>query len=258
MDGLKNIVWAPGQDIPTPPNGQNLVALGALAGPKGGGGDYHWWRLNGDGSWSHKRGSTKAKTTYTDAMGNEQPLTDPRQAGQRDGYCLCGFLGVNKDPEPDVGPLTAVLPDCGPREGATVLTQLISSGPSDVEMTLDPLQVIELQAFYPTFLPSNEVPDPLWPGVPAGEPAGFQLIFDLAADDLALPVEARVFQGVVEMVHFRPDLGWRLFYYNDDNGLEEHLTAIFDPPMGGMLRCGRHMRHSEPLQLRGIRWRLSG
>ena len=109
------------------------------------------------------------------------------------------------------------------------------------------MQVIELPAFYPTFAPSNEVPDPQWPGVPTGEPAGFQLIFDLAADDLVLPVEVRVFQGVVEMVHFRPGFGWGLFYYNDDNGLEDHLTSIFNPPLAACARGGWHLRHSEPV-----------
>ena len=36
LDGLKNIDWAPGQDIPTPSDGENLVALGGAGRNQGG------------------------------------------------------------------------------------------------------------------------------------------------------------------------------------------------------------------------------
>ncbi|MHC4416671.1 MAG: hypothetical protein ACYS0G_15475 [Planctomycetota bacterium] len=232
LDLLNNVDWDEGDPIPDLPDGENLVALGAKAGPKGGGGDYHWWRLNGDGSWSHKRGSTKAKPTYTDNQGQEQMLTDPRQAGQRDGYDLCGFMSVKKDPGPNVGPL-AFVPDCGPGEGRVVLSQVVLSGYSDLELQLADVQVAELVVFLPSFVPDNQVPDPDWGGVPAGQPAGFEVFFDPAAPDKFLPLYLRVFRQVVEVLHFRPDLdAWGLFHYNDDRGLEHHLQQIFNLPVG--------------------------
>ena len=38
------------------------------------GGDYHWYRLDDNGQWSHKRGETQV--TQTDDVGD--PITDPR------------------------------------------------------------------------------------------------------------------------------------------------------------------------------------
>ncbi len=243
-DGLNNVPWNSGDPIPTLPAGQNLVALGALAGVKGDTADYHWWRLNGDGSWSHKRGSTKAKTTYTDANGIEQPLTDPREAAQRDGYDLCGFMSVKKDTPPDVGPLALAGTDCGPGLGKVVLSEIIPSGFSDPEMLLQPQQVQQLMPFLPTFTVSNEIPEPAWGGVPAGQPAGFEIFFDPLHLNPAVPVYLRVFQQAVEVVQFRFDLNiWGLFYYNDDRGLEKHLQVVFQPPVGACcgpdLSCGQ-------------------
>ncbi len=235
-DGLNNVAWNPGDAIPTLPVGQNLVALGALAGVKGAGADYHWWRLNGDGSWSHKRGSTKAKTTYTDGNGAEQPLTDPREAAQRDGYSLCGFMSVKKDPPPDVGPL-ALVTDCGPGPGRTVLSQIIPSGFSDPEMLLQPPQVNQILPFLPSFSPSNQIPNPEWSGVPAGQPAGFEIFFDPENINPFMPLYLRAFHHAVEVVHFRFDLNvWGLFYYNDNNNLEQILQLMFAPPIGAC--CG--------------------
>ncbi len=239
-DGLNNVAWNPGDPIPTLPAGQNLVALGALAGVKGDTADYHWWRLNGDGSWSHKRGSTKAKTTYTDGNGVEQPLTDPREGAQRDGYDLCGFMSVKKDTPPDVGALALSPNTCGPGPGKNVLSQVIPSGFSDPEMLLQPLQIDELLPFLPTFSFSNEIPNPDWGGVPAGQPAGFEIFFDQLHLNPTIPVYLRVFEHAVEMVHFRFDLNvWGLFYYNDDQGLEKHLQVIFQPPVGAC--CGQDL-----------------
>ena len=231
-DGLKNVPWDVGDPIPKLRKGQNLVALGAVPGVKGEGADYHWWRLNGDGTWSHKRGSQKAKTTYTNAAMVEVAITDPREAAQRDGYSLCAFMSVNKDPEPDIGPLAAVT-DCGPGEGRVVLSALVLSGYSDLEMQLDDIQVAQLFPALPTFAPGNEVPNPNWGGVPAGSAAGFEIFFDEAVPDKTLPMYLRAFQGVVEVLHFRPDLNaWGLFHYNDDQGLEPLLQDIFNPPSG--------------------------
>jgi hypothetical protein len=52
--------------------------------------DFHWYRRNSDGSWSHKPGQTRA--TRNDASGN--PITDP-QTADRGGYTIfCGYYCV--------------------------------------------------------------------------------------------------------------------------------------------------------------------
>ena len=40
------------------------------------GGDYHWYRLDNNGTWSHKPGQTGA----TDLDDANRPITDPRTA----------------------------------------------------------------------------------------------------------------------------------------------------------------------------------
>jgi len=223
-DGLNPVAWNPGDAIPTPPVGENLVALGGLAGDKGDGADYHWWRLNGDGTWSHKRGGTNAKTTYTDntgAMPVERNLTDPREAAQRDGYDLCGFMSVPKAGI-TVGPLAA-LPTCTPQAG-TVLVQ--AEGPSgfpDPQRVLTSTEISQLIFFLPSFSPSNQVPDPSWPALPGSALSGLVVITGVDGFG-SIPPDMKVHAGVVEVVHAWPDHGGPVFY-RDDNGLESFLLS---------------------------------
>ncbi len=62
--------------------------------------DYHWYREDDDGTWSHKPGSTDAVTT--DALG--QPITDPTTANHNyrntsgiNYHTFCGFMCVCRD-----------------------------------------------------------------------------------------------------------------------------------------------------------------
>jgi hypothetical protein len=56
--------------------------------------DFHWYRQDNNGNWSHKPGATEA--TNLDNSGNA--ITDPRTA-DRDGYVnFCGFMCVRADP----------------------------------------------------------------------------------------------------------------------------------------------------------------
>jgi hypothetical protein len=102
-DGLISIGNpAVGRPIPRCPGGTCPVALVVAPDPNG---DYHWYRLNGDGSWSHKPGTDKA----TDKDSSGVVITDPRTADRRftdvndipigvagvDGYKdFCGFMCV--------------------------------------------------------------------------------------------------------------------------------------------------------------------
>jgi hypothetical protein len=228
LDGLHEVVWAVGNPIPAPPANENLVALGGLAGDKGDGADYHWWRLNGDGSWSHKRGSTKAKTTYTDGTGAEKPLTDPRMAAQRDGYELCGFMSVPKAGV-TVGAL-ALAPNCDPQRDVAVCMAASGSGMTMADKVLSPAEISTLAAMLPPFSPSNRVPDPHWPAHPAGSYEGISVLTD---DDGIGPVPPvlRAYLGTVEVVRAWPDTEG-VAYYNDTNGLESFLgQTLFTQPL---------------------------
>ena len=64
--------------------------------------DYHWYRQEADGTWSHKRGNTAA--SKVDASGN--PITDPEKANRKypgsDDYDkACGYLCVPDNMDAD-------------------------------------------------------------------------------------------------------------------------------------------------------------
>jgi len=219
-DGLHNVAWTPGNPIPTPPAGENLVALGAKAGRKRGNvdaGDYHWWRLNGDGSWSHKRGESRAKTTYKDNLGLQQPLTDPRQAAQRDGYSLCGFMSVPKAGG-DFGPIAAA-PVCTPRDGIVLAMAVGPSGLPDPQKVLTPSETSQLAALLPSLSPGNQVPDPQWADVPAGDLAGY--VVAAGVDGMGgIPPYLRAYLGKLEVV-LADTIG--VMFFDDANGVEAFL-----------------------------------
>jgi hypothetical protein len=61
--------------------------------------DYHWYRLDKDGRWSHKPGQTAARNT--DNSGNL--ITDPRTADRGPYTVFCGFYCVCKDRKITIG-----------------------------------------------------------------------------------------------------------------------------------------------------------
>lgn len=221
-DGLVAVAWNPGQPIPTPPAGYNLVALGSKPGTKGRNrrtdGDYHWWRLNGDGTWSHKRGQTAAKTTYTDANNMQQQITDPRNAAQLDGYVLCGFMGVPKNPPP----ANHTDPGIRPPSQRVRLWQLDLSGWDAPLIDLGPIEQDRIRLHLPTISPSNQVPDPLWVEPHVGTPRGYSLLPGQGV--LGFPPYLRVYQGVVA-VYFDLD-GQDIRYYRDNNGLQPAIETL--------------------------------
>jgi len=62
------------------------------------GGDYHWYRQDSDGTWSHKQGqlpATQSVGYYRDKNGNlrfiDDLITDPKKAAEKIGYDV--FVG---------------------------------------------------------------------------------------------------------------------------------------------------------------------
>jgi hypothetical protein len=81
-----------GTSPPNPPQGYYPVALVVDPGV-----DYHWYRLDNDGRWSHKPGNTDARDV--DASGN--PITNPETAdrdysssGGPNYSSFCGYYYV--------------------------------------------------------------------------------------------------------------------------------------------------------------------
>jgi len=67
--------------------------------------DYHWYRLESNGLWTHKRGRTEVQ--HKDASG--KPITDPSKAnrnypGNPDYDKFCGYLCISKTVDIDKGP----------------------------------------------------------------------------------------------------------------------------------------------------------
>jgi len=54
--------------------------------------DYHWYRLDDNGMWSHKPGGTAARNI--DNSGN--PTSDPQTADRGPYTVFCGFFTVNR------------------------------------------------------------------------------------------------------------------------------------------------------------------
>jgi hypothetical protein len=81
------------------PDGYSKVALVVDKGT-----DYHWYRQDNNGMWSHKDGSNPVK----DFDSFKRKIFNPKQAGRDYGEDLnyeqfCGFFCVNREKEPNLG-----------------------------------------------------------------------------------------------------------------------------------------------------------
>lgn len=226
-DNLVPIPWQEGNPIPAVGADTNLVALAVHLGGKGtaGPGDFHWYRKNGDGSWSQKHGGDPATTQYRDDMNQRHPLTDPTKKAQREGYDLfCGFYGVLKSTN------TTPQQHLEPPPGGCLILTLYKSGPEERHSTVTTVPGLQaLHAHMPTLSPSNQIPDPQWLTPFAGEPRGFAVW--PYSPSLGFPPYLRVFEGAVAVYS---DLeGTNITYYTDDHGLGAYLGPTAGAPATG-------------------------
>lgn len=61
------------------------------------GNDYHWWKMDSDGYWSHKPGSTNVTNLDASQKRIGNPLTSNRKFVHRNYYKPCFFACVNSD-----------------------------------------------------------------------------------------------------------------------------------------------------------------
>ena len=204
VDAIRKI---PGNDF-ADPNNQAYV------------GDFHWYRLNGDGTamnpfvWSHKPGQTPA--TDKDARGRQMNAMLPPHMADLGLYQFCCYMCVPNPPVP-LGPITGLQP----WEGFTQAQgyKFKYQGKEDAPLPMDPLQVLPL---LPTPIP---VPDPNWPDFEG--PDGFGLV--LPPIDPTIPPYIRVQDGVVAVYSdLVGDAATTIQYFADDNGLEDFLRGQFD------------------------------
>ncbi|MCA9298035.1 MAG: hypothetical protein KDA28_03155 [Phycisphaerales bacterium] len=190
------------------PSGSCVVALVIAPGPPASrtGPDFHWYRQNADGSWSHKPGQTKAST---DAAGS--PITDPAAAGRGAGYTIfCGYFCVPCDFE-----MPLPLPGPGPEGDGMIASILSYSGRPAPSLAITSPDVV---ASLLERLPLD---------APVLEPDGWQelgyggLAIQRLGDAPEVPEYLRMFEGTIEVV-----AGGVSSFFDDTAGAESFLEQV--------------------------------
>ncbi len=207
------------------PSDSNLIALVVKPGGKGkdGPGDYHFYRRDGNGGWSHKPGGSAARTqqNFDEPPAAGANVTDPRNPAQTGGYTrFCAYLHVPKNPPPN---LVSFFPD-SPHDGVLCI-QLEKSGVLETPVEILGQDSMDLLEHLPTQSPSNEVPDPATSSNPRG------VVYHLFPGDGLVGQMAPlvwVSQGVVGFYSDQDGVPPR--FYADDNGLEAFLRPAHVVP----------------------------
>ncbi len=192
------------------PIGDCLVALVVDPGT-----DFHWYRYNATGVWSHKQGQTPA--TDLDAAGNPMGVANPPHVAALGAYNFCSYMCVPQPP----APLPGVISDT-PWAPVEILRAWVNRGTGVMDLFHDFADVIATLSHLPSGIP---VPDPGWSNNEAFR--GYSLASRSDAQPM-FPPYLRVFDGVVA---YFSDLagtsGTTVSYFLDDFGLEAFLAAQF-------------------------------
>jgi hypothetical protein len=233
FDGLMPVTtWKPGDPPPMCPADSCLVALAIDPGPKDP--DFHWYRLNQDGTWSEKPGQTPARIFQNNGMN----VTDPSTADRGDYTLFCGYFCVPKDPMPTLkggipwqqggdGADWIDLADCGrpnPQGPVNNLSPILAALPTGPP-------IANPNWGDPSLTPNHNGGLALLPHSGAGFPAAYY----------------RVFQGVV--AEYSDLNGTTITYFADNNNLNGALEACLPEPSSvTLLGLG-------VVGLAGLRWR---
>jgi hypothetical protein len=168
--------------------------------------DFHWYRQDDNGYWSHKPGSTPVRNI--DEAGN--PIEDPQEADRGSYTEFCGYF-CTAAPN-DSGMIEAMTAKSEPSEPTAHL--LLYSGRDNPAMPLDRSQVEEVAGRLEGLTPRSESPEGGlgYAGILVESPGGG-----------ALPREFRVYKATVT-VTTEPN---KTSIYNDDKQLEEWLLQLF-------------------------------
>lgn len=223
---------AAGQPVPAANAGECIVALGVD--PRVGKSDFHWWRINGDGSWSDKPGQTPAK-----GFGNMAPHDNAAGRGRYTDFC--GYFAYTPTTPPA---LTGG--DNWLRLGFSARAYFLSySGLANpVFDALDSLP--DLISRIPTGAPLGVAPQ--IPDLKFNDSVGCALLPD---QDTVLPgfVGISSLQGpryihafnsggvdyLAAYTELEPTSPSQILYYIDDRGFGEALCLIPSPGVGATL-----------------------
>lgn len=154
------------------------------------GGDFHWFRLDRDGMWSHKPGTGQATNLDSSSI----PISDPATANRGNYTDFCGYFCVCKSDITLAGPLVnnkrkTMNKD---RKGMKVILQIFSGRP-DPEWELDEnLAEIILQRLHTSRKSGKpeEVPNMAILGY-----RGFRVVTD--GSNKSIPGQFTVFKGSI-------------------------------------------------------------
>jgi hypothetical protein len=188
--------------------------------------DYHWFRRNNDGSWSHKPGSSKARDTDDngDAISNPEDLTSTPGATEYDKFCTWV-----KYTEADVGVRGAASFDLVDVAPNTV--QITATGTSGIPYGWRLTDPEEIDGFVDSYLTGlTQMSDPNW------DTTGYHGFLAEAEAGVLSPtsglwtdtdeVMITVWLGVIEVATY-PGTGEEVFvdWYEDSQNLEDYLVS---------------------------------
>lgn len=172
--------------------------------------DFHWYRQDDDGTWSHKPGKTAARNV--DDSGNT--IDDPQECDRGSYDVFCGFFCVcPAEGEGEESESTVTMAETG--RGGVTAEMLLYSGREDPSLALEPEQVGEVTSRL-VDLPASDVE----PGGGLGY-AGFVVSFGDTREP-GQPEEVRVFDGVVAVKQ-----SGETSFFQDANELETYLLQRF-------------------------------
>ena len=176
--------------------------------------DYHWYRRNANGFWSHKPGGTDATTV--DASGNaiSNPQTADRDYGFLNYSDFCGYFCVDWDAV-TVANMLAQL-STSPLRGpdAVQVSLLRYFGQTNPGWAFTGLEIDTLRNFLQGLTPA---PNPQWDDG-TRDFGGF--LIERGANVASFPEYIRVLDGIIEIAHDQC-FSYRL----DDLGLEAFLNG---------------------------------
>lgn len=220
--GLVAVDWSEGDPIPECDSGCLVALVADIDDADPDNHDFHWYRLNANGRWSHKQGQRPA--TEHGGGGQAPGTWDPTQAAARGSYeTFCGFFCVPTGEDLELeGTLSWELLDFLAR-----LREMQQSGVEPPPLDLDFPMIKPLYDRLPSGIP---VPDPQWEHLPGF--GGLSLQFSPLLDP-TLPPYLVVNAGIVAVYNNLDGPFVNIQYVADDRGLEPYLRSL----LGGSEGC---------------------
>lgn len=203
-DAVRRDGLVPSDERTLCPQGSWKVALVVDPDPTPRVSDFHFYRQDDDGRWSHREGEDPA----CDVDGRRRAILDPRTA-DRDGYTtFCGYYCANPRLPPEVEEEVT-----GPQQPLVQL--LLFSGRPNPSRELTEEQLLEVRSRMQGLTPRADIAE--------GELGSYSGCVVSFNPDAPGPRSVRAFAGAVAVT----EESGRLALYNDDERLETFLLELF-------------------------------